>query len=75
MSGYHPVLVIGETPKQYRIEAIERMTPVTGPLFAGQKGRKPAHAMRAGPRRHPGLATKPEGFCTTRPHSCLMAAA
>ena len=25
MSGYHPVLVVGETPKQYRIEAIERM--------------------------------------------------
>jgi hypothetical protein len=21
MSGYHPVLVVGETPKQYRIEA------------------------------------------------------
>jgi len=50
-------------------------TPATGPLFAEQKGRKPAHAMRAGPRRHPGLATKSEGFCTTRPHSCLMAAA
>jgi hypothetical protein len=27
LSGYHktPVLVVGETPKQYRIEAIERM--------------------------------------------------
>ena len=27
MSGYHetPVLVVGETPKQYRVEAIERM--------------------------------------------------
>ena len=25
MSGYHPALVVGETPKQYRIEAIERM--------------------------------------------------
>jgi hypothetical protein len=25
MSGYHPVLVVGETPKQYRIEAIERV--------------------------------------------------
>jgi len=25
MSGYHPVLVAGETPKRYRIEAIERM--------------------------------------------------
>jgi hypothetical protein len=27
LSGYHetPVLVVGETPKRYRIEAIERM--------------------------------------------------
>ena len=33
------------------------------------------HAMRAGPRRHPAFATKSEGFCTTRPHICLMAAA